>query len=275
MRANITKEHVDCFRRDGFVAVENVLDSSELPLWRDVIGRAVEKRGERLLSHDPTRVQTGYHKTIFVQRSNLWQDNEEVRDLVCRPDLAKLAADLIDVAQLRLFHEQCFYKGPWANPTCWHSDAPYWSFNDERALTIWIALDDTSVQNGCLYFLPGSHRRIVFDVPPLGGMEDLGRLFRDVCPEWAGKDPVPVPLSAGSATIHSGLTLHAAGPNMTPRSRRGITMSYFPHGAIYNGKQNVLSDAYASRLKVGDVLQSDEVPLVFDRRIWLDERGAA
>ena len=71
-------------------------------------------------------------------------------------------------------------------------------------------------------------------------------------------------LNAGDATFHSGMMAHAAAANMTPHPRRAMTCAYMPDGSTFNGKKNVLPDAYLENVKVGDALQDDWInPLVY------------
>jgi len=64
---------------------------------------------------------------------------------------------------MRLWHDQALYKTAWSNATSWHVDCPYWSFHSRHAISLWAALDDTTMQNGALYFLPGTHLSARFD----------------------------------------------------------------------------------------------------------------
>ena len=74
----------------------------------------------------------------------------------------------------------------------------------------------------------------------------------------------PMVLNAGDATFHSGMMAHAAGANMTPKPRRAMTCAFMPDGSVFNGKKNVLPDAYLETLRVGDVLDDDWInPLVY------------
>ena len=68
-----------------------------------------------------------------------------------------MAASLMDVDAVRIWHDQSLVKQAWANPTAWHVDTPFWSFNNREALSIWVALEDVTIENGCMYFMPGSH----------------------------------------------------------------------------------------------------------------------
>lgn len=170
-------------------------------------------------------------------------------------------AKLAGVDGLRVWHDQALIKEAYANPTSFHLDVPYWSFTSADAITIWIALDDATLENGCLYYLPGSHKARKFDNVAIGA--GIGSLF-DVYPDWRDVRAVACPVPAGGAVLHNGLTFHGAGANMTPGRRRAITCAYMPDGSTFNGQRNVLPDAYLARLKVGDVLDNEEQnPLVY------------
>ncbi len=67
--------------------------------------------------------------------------------------LGKIEADSAVCNGIRIWHDQVLIKRPWPNLTLWHLDTPFWSFSDRRALSIWVALDDATLENGCLYFI--------------------------------------------------------------------------------------------------------------------------
>ena len=126
-------------------------------------------------------------------------------------------------------------------------------------------MDDVTLQNGCLYFLPGSHKITRFDNAPIGA--NMASLF-DVYPEFKTIEAVPAQLKAGSAGFHNGLTAHAAGPNMTPQWRRAMTCGYMPDGSTFNGQQNILSAEQVSKLKIGDLLTDEsQNPLVWSKKM--------
>ena len=62
------------------------------------------------------------------------------------------------VPGLRIWTDQALVKEPYGNPTGYHLDVPFWSFSSPDAITIWLALDDATLENGCLYYVPGSHK---------------------------------------------------------------------------------------------------------------------
>ena len=76
---------------------------------------------------------------------------------------------------VRIYLDQALVKEPYGSPTQYHVDLPWWPFDSPHACTIWIALDDSTRENGCLYFVPGSHRLELTTAGDLG--PDLGALF--------------------------------------------------------------------------------------------------
>ena len=274
MLTEVTEGQRKSYAEQGFLVVENFLDDHELQDWRAAVDRAVEGRGrqrfsfasagEEVASGTRSKDEQEYYDQVFTQRNNLWQTDDDIRHLLMQPGLGKFATDLADIDGVRIWHDQALIKEPYSNPTAFHLDVPYWSFTSADAITIWLALDDATVENGCLYYVPGSHLARKFDNVGIGSR--LGSLF-EVYPEWAHVAPVPCPVPAGGALFHNGLTFHGAGANMTPGRRRAMTCAYMPEGAAFNGTRNVLPPDYFSRLKIGQVLDNEaQNPLVYSRR---------
>ncbi len=207
MRTRITEQEVADYRRDGFLLMPDFLSREELEEWRTVTERGVQTRLERgdELSNEATRrlLQEGLQAG---QRPD--PRRARMAQLLLDPQLGDIAAQLTGVERMRLWNDQALFKPPWGNPTAWHLDAPYWSFDDRRALTIWVALDDATLENGCLWYLPGTHERARFDAFELGS--NLGGIF-DAYPEWREVESVPAVLPAGGAVWHNGLIAHGAG----------------------------------------------------------------
>ena len=202
-----------------------------------------------------------YFSKVFDQLVNLWQTNERIKKLMLSKEIGKMASQLAGVDGIRIWHDQALIKRPWANPTSWHLDTPFWSFSDRRALSIWVALDDATLENGCLYFIPGSYHSTTFDNPGIG--KNMDAIF-EMYPQVLKTQSVAIPMKAGSCSFHNGLTIHGAGANMTNGFRRAMTCAYMPDGARFNGIKNILTDEQLSKLTVGD-LMDDEIqnPLIY------------
>lgn len=270
MRNELTAEQIAFYRDNGYVILENFLDAGELAEWRQVTEEAVALRlrtttgaGEHALrnvSDDPD----SYYGLVFTQCLRLAAIHARMRELIYDPRIGRMGAELAGVDGLRVWHDQALFKPPLGNPTAWHLDNPYWSFYSRDALSIWIALDDATVENGCLWYVPGSHKTAEFH-RNVGIGTNISELFR-VYPEWRSLGTVPAACAAGGAVWHNGLCAHGAGANMTNRPRRAMTCAFMPDGSTFNGQKNILSDEYMATLKVGDPLCDEQQnPLVWHR----------
>lgn len=267
MRNDLTQGQIAQYRHDGFLVIENFLSAEELEFWRTALNDAVEKRNGNKM---PDRKEVygkgdaedkSYYDNVFDQLINLWVDNDKMKQIMLDERLGKMAAQLAGVQGIRIWHDQALIKKPWANPTSWHLDTPYWSFSDRRALSIWVALDDATYENGCLFFIPGSYHKTTFDNPGIG--KNMGAIFTTY-PEFKTAQSVAAPMRAGSCSFHNGLTIHGAHANMTPGFRRAMTCAYMPDGSIFNGIQNILQDEDVARLKIGDMLENNKLnPLIY------------
>lgn len=270
MKNELTDQHIEAYRRDGFVVVDGLLDNDELEQWRLTVANAIDRRGGRRFTTEDVMAedfaeseQTEFYENVFDQLVNLWQTDDAMRSLILDPRIGEMAATLAGVDAVRVWHDQALIKKPYANPTAFHLDAPYWSFTSRDAISIWIALDDATEANGCLYFFPGSHQETTMDNVEIG--HNVGAIF-EVYPQFADRPASSGAMNAGSCSFHNGLTVHGAGANMTNGLRRAMTCAFMPDGMVYNGQQNILSDAQVVRLGVGDALDDpSQNPLVFQR----------
>jgi ectoine hydroxylase-related dioxygenase (phytanoyl-CoA dioxygenase family) len=269
MKTELSQQQISQYQDDGFVVIKNFLSEEELSDWRQALDEAINKRNGNKLP-DRAKVygkgdeaDASYYDNVFDQLINLSQDNPRMRKIMLDERLGKMAATLAGVDGIRIWHDQALIKKPWANPTSWHLDTPYWSFSDRSALSIWVALDDATYENGCLFFIPGSHKKTSFENPGIG--KNMGAIF-EVYPEFKTNRSFPAVMKAGDCSFHNGLTIHGALPNMTPGLRRAMTCAYMPDRNTFNGIQNILSDEQVANLKIGDLLNDDaHNPLIYHK----------
>lgn len=271
MNTDITPEQIAFYQDNGYVIIDDFLTAGELEYWRSAVTEAVaERNGQkmpgkaaRMNEDDGINKDAEYYSKVFDQMINLWQTNAKVKKLMFDGHIGQMAAQLAQVDGIRIWHDQALFKRPWANPTSWHLDTPFWSFTDRDALSIWVALDDATLENGCLFFIPGSHRDTTFDNPGIG--KNMDAIFT-MYPALRTRSSVAAPMKAGSCSFHNGLTIHGAHANMTPGSRRAMTCAYMPDGNVYNGIPNILPDEYLQSIKVGDPLNDNSKnPLIYHK----------
>lgn len=267
MNTSLDSFEISLYRKQGFLIRENFLHSGEVNELRQAVNETVAAMGTRKIAGagaDWTEGD-GYYDNVFTQRLNLWKLNPTVKSAMLSPALGEMLCHLAGIDGIRVWHDQALIKEPFGNPTSWHVDVPYWSFFSRDAISIWIALEDATLENGCLYYIPGSHKFTGGQNPAIG--ENLNGLFK-IYPELAKIDPVAAPLKAGSCVFHNGLTAHGAGCNMTRTRRTALACAYMPDGATFNGQQNILPESYVRSLSVGDVLTDDRFnPLLFRKSI--------
>jgi len=269
MRTELTNEEIDQYQRDGVLVYRNLLSDAEVNALLAEISAAVAAMGSARVAEnqdygkdDKKSSETEYYEAVFMQKVNLWKTNDAIKKMFLGAELGAMVSRLAGVDGMRVWHDQTLQKMPWSNPTAWHLDNPYWSFFSRDAITIWIALDDATPENGCLYYLPGTHRSAEFgrNVPI---SPSIGKLFK-AYPEWKGIEPIVGRMKRGDCGFHNGLTAHGAGANMSPGFRRAMTCAYMPEGSTFNGQKNILPEEVFSRLAFGDVLENDELT----PRVW-------
>jgi ectoine hydroxylase-related dioxygenase (phytanoyl-CoA dioxygenase family) len=251
----VTDEQVAFFKENGYIQFFDVLDNEEIERAREALDEALAVRHGEAAAE---AVQSDYDK-VFLQRVNLWCDHEGYKDYVFTPEIAEAARRLSGSKAIRLWHDHALIKMPGdSKASPWHQDLPYWPMKEEGALSCWMALDDVKIDNGCMQFIPKSHRWGRLEPVNLVTPQDV----RSVVPDPDNKDftPVPMEMPAGSCTFHYGLTFHYAGPNLTERPRRAIVTIYMPDGYTYTGGEHPVTDDLG--LKPGDPLVSDRFPLL-------------
>ena len=270
MKNNLTEEQITTYRKEGYLIIEDFLDPHELEDWRTKVSEAVQSRTDNPMPSDKDYSEESDAikgkkeiKGYFQQRMQLWMDNEPFRELMFDPRIGKMAADLEGIDGVRIWQDQALFKLPYAQQTPWHQDNPIWSFDSQHAITIWIAFDDATINNGCLFFIPGSHTKKY--LKPEAG-EPPARIF-ELNPELLQlQAPVAATMRAGSCSFHNGLLMHGASANMTPGSRRAMTCGFMPDGSTFNGTRNILPESYYQSLNVGDTLDNNDInPLVYSR----------
>ncbi len=256
MKASLNPRQIENYRENGFLIYENFLNHNEVSELKSEILTVIETMknsritgtGRKLIEADT------YFDRVYTQKLNLWRESEIIKSYFNSQELGEMICQLEGIDRFRIWHDQALIKEPFANPTNLHLDNPYWSFYSKNAITIWVALEDVDVVNGCLCFLPQSHK--IGSTENVGPTDEFGSLLK-LYPQMRSIEPVVAKMKAGDCSFHNGLTAHGAGVNMTLKRRMAMTCAYMPDGSIFNGIQNVLDDNYFNSLKIGDTLNND------------------
>ncbi|HEY3957855.1 MAG TPA: phytanoyl-CoA dioxygenase family protein [Streptosporangiaceae bacterium] len=207
------------FAENGFVKLTGVLSPVTVQAYEpEVTAHVVELNTQHL----PLAERDTYCRA-FLQVTNLWRHSERVRELVFSGRLAGIAAELLGVPGVRLYHDQALYKEPGGGITPWHADQYYWPLSSDRAVTVWLPLQDTPAEMGPLAFAAGSHRfEFGRDLPISDDSE------RELQTKLAaqGFGVAEEPYALGEASFHLGWTFHRAAPNRSASPRRVMTIIY-------------------------------------------------
>jgi len=249
----LTAEQIATYQRDGFIKLEQVITGDELAAMRKAVNEAVKKESAE---EDPDREKSSYEQ-IFIQKVNLWTRHEDVKPFILHPRFATLAAQLSG-RTLRIWHDQALFKEPHTGAkTPWHQDTHYWPHQQKKdQTTIWIALEDATIHNGCMSFLPGTQKLTDIESVNLHSPQEL----YEIAPQLKGVKPVTCELKAGDCTFHNGLTFHYAGPNRSDQMREAMAVIYMPEDTTYSGYPHRVADQY--QLKEGDLFPDVEFPKV-------------
>lgn len=249
----VTHERVEFYRRYGAIKVPGVISRDEAAEFRAV---AME-----LLLAGPTGELD--RDGVNHQRVQVWKSNQTLRRLTMHPRVGAAAERLAGVP-LRLWHDDIIAKPPHnEGPTRPHQDMPQWPLgNAPQALTAWVALQDTSVEMGCMTFAMGSQRWS--DLPKeiaQGHRADIAKGSLQGVAEIAWLPRITIPLEAGDCTFHNGYTFHMAGPNGTDEWRVAQRAAMVEATAVYDPH---LPHAVIDNLGLspGDGLPDDAFPLV-------------
>jgi ectoine hydroxylase-related dioxygenase (phytanoyl-CoA dioxygenase family) len=192
---------------------------------------------------------------------------------VSSPRLARIAAQLLGVQSVRLYHDQALYKEPGGGITPWHADQYYWPFSTDRCCTIWIPLQATPVEMGPLSFAVGSHR---FEYGRDLAISDESETKLSEAIEEQGFDVSVEPYALGDASFHLGWTFHRANPNRTDIARRAMTIIYLDADmTVADPKnENQAGDmvSWMPGVKPGDVSETPLNPVLYRAgagRQWL------
>jgi ectoine hydroxylase-related dioxygenase (phytanoyl-CoA dioxygenase family) len=259
----LDEQLVSDFRRDGFVVVPGLLGTDEIARYRPAVDEGVARRSR----HDArTLNEKSRYEQSFVQCQNLWEDCPDVRPLDFHPLVAGTAARLLGVEAVRLWHDQALYKEPGGRETDPHQDQPYWPIVETDTVTAWIPFDGSTLANGCMGFLPGSHRLglrefvNIFTGVNLSTGEQEDPLARA---ELAAIEPVWVEVPAGSVSFHHGLTFHLARANSTDQVRRVHTVIYFADGSTRGAGRFPHPSVERAAIAMGAVIASDVTPVAW------------
>jgi ectoine hydroxylase-related dioxygenase (phytanoyl-CoA dioxygenase family) len=258
----LSDELIQSFRKNGHAKLDSVCPPGLLEHYRKQILAVVDE----VVRQQDTQGRIEDYSSLFTQVTNVWRKSDEVRQFIFAKRFAKIAADLMGVRGVRLYHDQALIKEPGGKPTPWHQDYYYWPLDTEQTITMWMPLVDVTKEMGSMSFVSGSHTNTAFKPLPISdtSQEYFERIIRE-----QQAPVVSYELKAGDATFHSGRLLHSAHGNSSQRRREVITIIYYADGARIlepdNEHRRVDMEVFHPGQKPGELAASALNPLLYKR----------
>jgi len=259
----VSPEAIAFYRKNGYVKLKSVFSLDVLQYYGDVITQLVFKLNTLTKSMEE---RTTYERA-FLQIMNLWREDPTAREFVFSRRLAKIAADLMGVDGVRLYHDQALYKEPSGGFTPWHADQFYWPLSSPKTTTVWIPLQDTPMEMGPLAFAEQSQS------VEIGRDMEISDESEKVLHEELTRRNFQVndtPFELGEVSYHAGWTFHRAGPNTSDVPRKVMTMIYMDQDQTITKPTNTYQEAdwttWLESYPIGSKPESALNPLLFKKQ---------
>jgi ectoine hydroxylase-related dioxygenase (phytanoyl-CoA dioxygenase family) len=224
----LTAEQIAFFRREGYLTLPAITTAEEVVRLQAVYDQLFASKAGRAQGDHLDLVTTDEddQTPVLPQILNPSKYAPELANTLLRANAEAIAAQLLG-PEMRFSGEHAILKPPHTPAaTPWHQDEAYADpALDHYYVNIWIPLQEATLENGCMQFVPGSHRQEVLPHHPIGNDPRVIGLEVDD-PAQVAADAVACPVPAGGATIHHGRTLHYTGPNRSDQPRRAYILMF-------------------------------------------------
>ena len=295
----LSEEQICFYKANGYLTGVRVLTDEQCDRLIDEYKRFLLWNNNEIGGkNDAHRLQIPERDLLYEYHSNQSDDPDQVvthmlghwrvsklfHDLIFLPAVTVAVSQLIGVfhsskqalVPVQFWHDQLFAKPPhYGGSVAWHQDYSYWTRTvPMQHLTVHIALDDQTVENGTIHYVPGSHfwhrirdgQEIPLPITDIDfkNMESIQQILTDK--EKQQFQPLPSLLKKGQASFHHPLAVHGSFPNRTASPRRAAVLNYFANGTRSNTDQSLLHGIPS--IPSGQLLMSRFFPLVFDPK-WM------
>jgi len=259
----LSDEQLSRFHEQGYLAGIQVLDNRQVEiLCSELSGLMKKSHPAHHLFHEYHSNESKDPNSVLFHALGAWRTAPGFHDVLWSPAFLVPASQLLG-GPVRFWHDQLFCKpAHHGGVVAWHQDYSYWTRTEPMShLTCWIALDDSDRDNGCLYYVPGSHRWKLLPVTGLTG--NMDEIMTVLSPEQKKTfQPVPIELKRGQCTFHHPLMVHGSYENRSERPRRATLINAFRDGVRSASDQELL--AGVPPIPAGDKMTGQFFPLLFD-----------
>lgn len=258
----LNQQQIAFYQQHRYIKLKQVLDADTLAYLNSVISDQVDRMNTVAT---PLTERDTYGKA-FLQLMNLWTQNDTIKDFVMSQRLGRIAAELMQVDGVRLYHDQALFKEAGGGITPWHADQYYWPLSTDKTITVWIPLQATPLSMGPLEFSAGSHQI----------QEGRDLAISDHSEAQIAKrlrvtdfDHIIEPFDAGEVSFHSGWIFHRAGANATDQVRKVMTIIYMDKDIRLKQPENEGQKAdwetWCPGARVGEIVDTPLNPIIWER----------
>jgi len=270
----LTNEQLQEFDEKGYIKGDVILSEAEVDRLREELdlvmsGKSVKKPvlNRNLVDGEMDYGMSISKKETVVQIVNIWMASDAFYQHACNQKICEEVAQLAKTDTLRIWHDQIQYKPPvTGGPTGWHQDHPAWPIIQPADLvSAWVALDDATIENGCMWMVPGSHKW--GDQQQYLASDSNFMVYHkqpNLLPVGADTTAVPFEIKKGQVGYHHCLTWHGSPNNRSQRKRRAIAVHYMPGHTRYEPTGSHPMEAHV-KVNAGEILTGSEFPVVYKK----------
>jgi len=263
---SLSGDQIEFYREHGYVAGIKILSDEQVEILRGELAALTDPSAEaKRLFYEFHSNESADQATTLFHALGAWRISRAFHDLLWHPSFTVPAAQLLE-GRVRFWHDQLFCKPPLhGGRVSWHQDYSYWTRTQPMAhLSCWIGLDDSTRDNGCVHYVPGSHRWNLLPITGLAGdMEAIDTVLNHE--QRKRFNPVAIELKKGEASFHHPLMIHGSYENRTEFPRRAAVINVFRDGVMSASDAPPLEGV--PPIRRGEQMTGQFFPLLFDPRL--------
>lgn len=261
----LSSEQVDFFNENGYLSHIKMLEEDQIEHLRGELDSITDSRHPKhALFYEFHSNESEDKDAVLFHSLGHWRITPGFHDVLWNPRFVIAACQLLGIRAVRFWHDQLFCKpAHHGGVVAWHQDYSYWTRTiPMQHLTCWIGLDDATKENGCLHYIPKSHKWSLLERTTLAGkMDGLDEMLSEEQKrQFANKVAIEMP--KGYATFHHPLMVHGSYENKSAMSRRAFVLNVFADGTISDTNEALLSGVPI--VKKGQELDGQFFPLLIN-----------
>lgn len=262
-RYSLSPEQIEFFNENGYLKGIRILDDDQIEALREELPSLMDAENPaRDLFYEFNSNESADPNKVLFHALGAWRISPAFHDLLWHPAFVVPASQLLGGA-VRFWHDQLFVKPAHdGGVVIWHQDYSYWTRTKPMAhLTCWIGLDDSTTENGCVHYVPKSHKWNL--LPREDFANDMDKIREALAEEQLEEfKPVAIELKKGECSFHHPLMVHGSFANSSDRQRRAAVINVIRDGVRSDSDEPLLEGVPA--IAKGNKVEGQFFPLLYD-----------